>query len=108
MNSLKQAIHKVRSFLEPISSPTLFPGTKIYEPEDSDPVAPLKREIIAFAMRVLQYSENELGGESFTHFQQIADDYMDKIDLKLTDPEGSDYFNFMGAVQELIGAGKAL
>ena len=106
MKNLEQAIFHARSFVGPTTGLTW--GTKIYEPEDNDPQAPLKREIIAFATKVMQHFENGMRNGSIVHFPSNAETYLSKVEAELTDPEQSDYRKYVGAIQQVIDIGNAL
>jgi len=105
MNNLEQAIYRARSFVEPAAGFTW--GTKIYEPEDNDLQAPLKREIIAFCMKVIRHFENGMRDESITHFPSNTETYLSRVEEELTGPEQSDYCRFVEAIQHVIDTGNS-
>lgn len=106
MKNLEQAIFHARSFVGPATGFTW--GTKIYEPENNDLRAPLKREIIAFATKVMQHFENGMRNESIARFPSNTETYLSRVEAELTDPEQSDYCKFIGAIQQVIDIGNAL
>lgn len=103
MEAIRQALAKVKKFMEP---PTSFVwGPKIYEPDDPDSSdqANLKRELIALAKVAITRAERAISNTSTGDRQQFHDDLYDRIQSELSsDPEREDFMKFANTIEELI------
>ena len=100
MNRRQQAIDRIRSLLAP---PTQFTScTTISDPEDDDPQAPKKREIIGFAARTTDAFE---AGRPHTRAELTAletqiDEY--RTYFESGDEETQEYLELLSAIEYLI------
>jgi len=102
MYELQRAIQDVRAFLAPPEG--FASGDKIYGPESDDPLAPLKRKMIALGLVCIEACEQDPRPDvdTFAGFRRRMDEYRSRLAPQDRDLEAPTYERFLGAIECLI------
>ena len=102
MSRLTDALARLTAMLTPPVGPTN--GTKIFEPVQDDPSAPLKRRVIDKAHRAIQLGNAAIDNQPMPA-QLIENELFMELDgLSDNDAERPDYFELINAAQEVLVA----
>jgi hypothetical protein len=107
-HEIQQALAHVRSLLTPSNG--FVSGTKLYEPEPTNPLVATKRATIEFAARTTDFFDTGRvpARADLVAWQKRCEEYRVQFDSSTADPEAHDYLTLLSALDRLITVSEKL
>ena len=102
MSRLENALAQLTAMLTPPVSPTN--ETKIFEPDQNDPSAPLKRRISEKAHQAVRLGNAAIDSQPMPVRLIENELFLELNEIPGDDPEKRDYFELLNAAQEVLVA----